>query len=96
MEFDGSVRIAWTADGYAAIFVRAPRRGPAELAAFARTVADAALLERTVADLRAALQRAHPGAFELRAHRRVPEGDEPHLVITLDPPRREPNADPDG
>ena len=95
IELDGSLRLAWSADGLAAIRVFAPRRERAELLAFARAVADAALVERTVGGLRATLQREYPGAFELRAQRHPREGEEPYLVVTLDPPRREPSPEPD-
>ncbi len=95
MELDGSVRIAWAADGFAVIRVLAPRRSRSELAAFARTVADVALVERTLVGLRAALRDLHPGAFELQAHRLVREGEEPHVTITLNPPKGEPNLDLD-
>ena len=40
----------------------------AELEAFARGVADVALLERTLPDLRVALRRRYPGAFDLHTH----------------------------
>jgi hypothetical protein len=95
IELDGSLRLAWAAEGFTTIRIFAPRRERAELLAFARAVADAALVERTVGGLRTALQRHYPGAFELRPQRLPREGEEPYLVVTLDPPRGEPNPDPD-
>jgi len=95
IELDGSLRLAWSADGFFAIRVFAPRRDRVELIAFARVVADAALVERTVSGLRGALQQLYPGAFELRAQRHPRDGEEPYLVVTLDPPRHEPNPDPE-
>lgn len=97
MELDGSVIIAWDADGFSAIQIRAPRRTVDELQAFARAVADAALVHRSASALRAAL-RAHlpadPGFdLEPRARHRYP--GEPHLLVTLRPPRGEPNPDPE-
>lgn len=89
---DGSVRIAWQADGYEAIDVYARWRSRAELDTFARDVADAALMNRTVRELQHALRVQHPGEFELvpyphdRAAARV--------VIRVNPPRGEPNPDP--
>jgi hypothetical protein len=89
---DGSVRIAWEADGYSAIDVYARWRPRAELAAFARDVADAALVNRTLADLRVALRREHPGEFELVPYPHERSG--PRVVVRLNPPRGEPNPDP--
>jgi hypothetical protein len=91
MEPDGSVRIAWNADGYVAIHVYA-RFWPGEtLSAYARGVADAALTNRTVADLRRALRAQYPGEFEMEA----PDADAPdHRVrISFHPPRGEPNPE---
>ena len=89
---DGSVRIAWEADGFGAIDVYARWRSRAELAAFARDVADAALFNRTVADLRSALRREHPGEFDLLAEAHERSG--PRVVVRFHPPRGEPNPDP--
>ena len=86
IEPDGSVRIAWDADGYEAIHVVARFREREELEGFARGVADAALFERTVADLRVALRAAFPGAFELST--REPAGGPWRVVVTFLPPRR--------
>jgi hypothetical protein len=93
IEPDGSVLIAWHADGFEAIRVRARFRPREELEAFARGVADAALLERSLGDLRAALRRAYPGAFDLIA--REPSSGPRHVVITFHPPKGAPNPDPE-
>ena len=92
LQHDGSIRIAWQADGFEAIFVRARFRPAGELEDFAKGVADVALLERTLADLRTALRKHYPGAFELVT-------DEPvsapgRVIISFHPPRGEPNPDP--
>ena len=89
---DGSMRIAWEADGFEAIVVRARFRPAMELDAFARGVADVALLERSLTDLRTALRRRYPGAFDLIT-------DEPasrpwQVIVSFHPPRGEPNPDP--
>jgi hypothetical protein len=89
---DGSIRIAWQADGYEAIFVRARFRPAGELHSFARDVADVALLERTLSDLRSALRARFAGAFDLLT-------DEPataagRIIVSFHPPRGEPNPDP--
>ena len=55
LQQDGSIRIAWQADGYEAIYVRARFRPAHDLVGFGRTVADVALLERSLPDLRPAL-----------------------------------------
>ena len=91
MESDGSVRIAWEADGYVAIHVYArfwPRRA---LNDYARDVADIALTNRTVPELRRSLRAIHPGAFDFEA----PDADAPdrRVRITFHPPRGEPNPD---
>jgi hypothetical protein len=91
MEPDGSVRIAWNADGYVAIHVYA-RFWPREtLNDYVRGVADAALTNRTIADLRRALRAEFPGEFEMEA----PDADAPdHRVrISFHPPRGEPNPE---
>lgn len=86
IEPDGSVRIAWQADGFEAIHVVARFREREELEHFARGVADAALFERTLHDLRVALRAAFPGAFELST--KEPHGAPWRVVITFLPPRR--------
>ena len=89
---DGGIRIAWLADGYEAIDVYARWRPPEELVAFASRVADAALFDRSVADLRSALRRAFPGEFDmvLEPHSRIG----PRVVVRFHPPKGEPNPDP--
>jgi hypothetical protein len=92
LQQDGSIRIAWQAEGYEAIFVRARFRAAGELEAFASGVADTALLERTLPDLRTALRKRYPGAFDLVT-------DEPisrpgRVIVSFHPPRGEPNPDP--
>lgn len=91
VERDGSVRIAWHADGCEAIHVRAPFRTPEELGAWARGVADEALLERTVRGLHARLRERYPGAFDLGT--RHPAGQPGTLLITFHPPKGTPNPD---
>lgn len=92
VEIDGGVRIAWSADGFEAIHVYARWRPREELEGFARAVADAALFNRTVPDLRIALRAGFPGEFEFEA---VTRGRaEPRVVIRFHPPRGEPNPDP--
>ena len=86
------IRIAWQADGFEAILVRARFRPPAQLEDFARGVADVALLERTLSDLRTALRAAVPGRLRPR-HRRT--GDPPwQVIVRFHPPPGEPNPDP--
>jgi hypothetical protein len=88
---DGSVRISWTADGYQHIDVYGRWRTRAELDSFARDVADAALFNRNLEDLRKSLQRTRPGEFDLvpYPHDRVA----PRVVVRLHPPPGEPNPD---
>ncbi|CAN5697090.1 hypothetical protein BH18CHL1_BH18CHL1_08990 [soil metagenome] len=90
-ELDEGVRIAWTADGFESIQVVAPWRPAEDLAAFARAVADAALIERTLAALSIALRRDHPGAFELVPVRHDKRGAK--VIVRLLPPPGEPNPD---
>lgn len=86
------MRIDWQADGFSAIVVRAPFRTRLELEDFAQGVADVALLERTLPDLRTALRARYPGAFDLLT-------DEPveapwRVIVRFHPPRGEPRPDP--
>jgi hypothetical protein len=87
---DGSRRIAWAADGFDAIDVYARWRGAQELDAFARAVADVALLDRTVNDLRTALRQRFPGQFDLVVDTRP---DSRRVVVSLHPPPGIPNPD---
>jgi hypothetical protein len=97
-DISGAVRIAWAGDGYESISVAAPRRGRDELDEFASGVADEALLNRTLHDLRTALRRRFDGTFDIegRDARRLGTGsrEEPHVLVTLHPPHGEPNPDP--
>jgi hypothetical protein len=92
LQHDGSLRIAWQADGYEAIVVRARFRPTAELEELARGVADVALLERTLPDLRRALRKRFPGRFDLITDEPV---DAPgRIIVSFHPPPGEPNPDP--
>jgi hypothetical protein len=93
MEADGSVRIGWHAEGYVAIHVYARFWPRSEMDRFAQRVADVALTNRTVADLRRGLRGELGGsAFEMEA----PDADAPdrRVRISFHPPRGEPNPDP--
>ena len=92
LQHDGSIRIAWQADGFEAIVVRARFRLRGELETFASGVADVALLERTLPDLRTALRQRYPGAFDLVT--REPTTAPWEVIVTFHPPRAEPNPDP--
>jgi hypothetical protein len=93
LQGDGSIVIAWQADGFASIAVRARFRPREELEALARGVADVALLERSLHDLRVALTRDFPGDFDLLT--REPAGRPGEVVVSFHPPRGEPNPDPE-
>ncbi|MDP8905211.1 MAG: hypothetical protein M3N29_07840 [Chloroflexota bacterium] len=88
---DGSMRIAWQAEGYVAIHVYAQFWPHEALADFASQVADAALTNRTVPDLRRELRRRFGGTFDLQA----PDEDAPdrRVVVAFHPPPGEPNPD---
>lgn len=96
-DIEGAIRIAWSADPYETIKVLAPRRGREELEEFARGVADEALLERTVHDLRVALRQRFDGTFDLETREARVRSDaseeEAHILVTVHPPRTE--GDPD-
>jgi hypothetical protein len=93
VEPDGSVRIAWLADGFEAIHVYARFWPSSEVARRAQGVADIALTNRTVHDLRRGLRQEFGGDFELQA----PDDDAPdrRVAVYFDPPRGTPNPDPD-
>lgn len=94
MQPDGSTRIDWHAEDYVAIHVYARFWPPEDAAHFAQQVANVALVNRTVADLRRALRRELGGsAFEMEA----PDADAPdrRVRISFHPPRGTPNPDPD-
>lgn len=92
LQQDGSIRIAWQADGFEAIYVRARFRPAPDLDGFARTVADVALLERTLPDLRTALRKAYPGQFDLVTEE--PLAKPGRVIVSFHPPPGEPNPDP--
>lgn len=91
MERDGSVRIAWQADGYEAIHVYGYFWPPQEVQLLAQGVADTALVNRTVHDLRHGLRQRFGGTFEIQA----PDEDAPdrRVVVSFHPPPGEPNPD---
>jgi hypothetical protein len=88
---DGSVRISWLADGYEAIHVYARFWPVEQLIAWASGVADVALTNRTLHDLRRGLRQRFGGAFDVEA----PDQDAPDRRVALffHPPRGEPNPD---
>ncbi len=90
---DRSVRIDWAGDGRNLIRVYAPWRGEGELTSFARRVADLALVNRTVADLTAALRGEFDGTFDLDTREPESEGGEGAVVVSLHPPAGTPNPD---
>lgn len=91
MEHDGSVRIHWQADGFEAIHVYARFWPDGEAQRRAQTVADVALTNRTVHDLRRGLRLHFGGGFQLQA----PDEDAPdrRVAIFFDPPRGVPNPE---
>ena len=91
MESDGSVRIAWAAEGFEAIHVYARFWPAEEVSRRASGVADIALTNRTVHDLRRGLRALYGGTFQLQA----PDEDAPdrRVAVFFDPPRGEPNPD---
>ena len=92
MEPDGSLRIAWHAEGYVAIHVYARFWPAVDLRRFAGAVADVALTNRSLADLRRGLRTEFGGAFEMEA----PDADAPdrRVAIRFHPPPGTPNPDP--
>ncbi|HEV8516224.1 MAG TPA: hypothetical protein VGQ47_01135 [Candidatus Limnocylindrales bacterium] len=97
-DIEPAVRIAWAGAGYTQIKVVAPRRTRGDLDAFASGIADEALVNRDYASLRAALRRRFGGTFDIDA--RQPGSElgggpaEPLVLVTLHPPKAEPNPDP--
>jgi len=85
------VRIAWQADGYVAIHVYARFWPASQLSRFASGVADAALTNRSLADLIRALRREFAGALEIEA----PDADAPdrRVAVRFHPPPGTPNPD---
>jgi hypothetical protein len=92
LESDGSVRIHWQADGYDAIHVYARFWPSAVLGELASGVADIALTNRTIGELRRSLRARYPGEFDIEA----PDADAPdrRVRVSFHPPRGEPNPDP--
>ena len=91
IEADGSIRIAWDADGYQAIHVRARFRSREELADYARGIADEALFDRTLSGLRVALRARYLGAFDLTTHE--PPSRPWTVIVDFHPPRGTPRPD---
>jgi hypothetical protein len=91
MEQDGSIRIAWNAEGFEAIHVYARFWPNEELTRRAQAVADVALTNRTVHDLRRGLRNQFGGDFELQA----PDEDAPdrRVAVFFVPPIGVPNPD---
>jgi hypothetical protein len=92
VELDGSIRIAWNAEGHDTIRVYAPRRTAEELASFAQSVADHALVNRTVRELRVALREEFDGTFDIDS-RRERAGRTPFVMVAMHPPRGIPNPE---
>jgi hypothetical protein len=92
LESDGSIRIAWEAEGYVAIHVYARFWPLSTLTEFASGVADIALTNRSVAEVRRAMRARYPGEFDMEA----PDADAPdrRIRVNFHPPRGEPNPDP--
>ena len=92
VEMDGSVRIAWNAEGFEAIHVYARFWPSGEVERRARLIADVALTNRTLHDLRRGLRHAFGGGFDLQA----PDEDAPdrRVAVFFDPPAGTPNPDP--
>ncbi len=91
-DLEAGVRIAWAADGFDLIHVQARWRSREELQEFARGVADAALFNRTLSELRTALRREFPGLFELETTRHGLGGA--RVIVRFHPPPGQPNPDP--
>lgn len=93
MEPDGSVRIAWQAEGFEAIHVYARFWPSREVQRRAQGVAEIALTNRTVHDLRRGLRERFGGGFDLQA----PDEDAPdrRVAVFFDPPAGTPNPDED-
>jgi hypothetical protein len=91
VEPDGSVRISWSAEGFEAIHVYARFWPSDEVQRRAQGVADVALTNRTIHDLRRGLRERFGGSFNLQA----PDEDAPdrRVAIFFDPPAGEPNPD---
>lgn len=84
MQDDDSVRIAWTAEGFEAIHVYARFWPVEEVRRRAQGVADIALVNRNLHDLRRGLRLQFGGTFSLQA----PDEDAPdkRVAVFFDPP----------
>ena len=85
------MRIAWLADGYEAIHVLARFWPDAHLQQLAQGVADVALTNRTLHDLRRGLRLSFGGTFDIEA----PDQDAPdrRVVVHFHPPRGTPRPE---
>ena len=85
------MRIYWQADGFDAIHVYARFWPSDEVQRRASVVADVALTNRTVHDLRRGLRQRFGGTFSLQA----PDEDAPdrRVAVFFDPPAGMPNPD---
>ena len=90
---DGSVRIAWEADGFVGVRVVAERRPASELVDYARRVADIALFNRTAHTLRSGLRAEFGGAFEFETGGGRGDLRDGHILVRFLPPRGNPNPD---
>lgn len=93
MEADGSVRIYWQAEGFEAIHVYARFWPGEEVHRRAQGVADVALMNRTVHDLRRGLRQRFGSGFELQAP--VEDAPDKRVAVFFDPPAGTPNPDDD-
>ena len=93
MQDDDSVRIAWTAEGFEAIHVYARFWPIDEIRRRAQDVADIALVNRNLHDLRRGLRQRFGGTFSLQA----PDEDAPdkRVAVFFDPPVGPPNPNAD-
>jgi hypothetical protein len=89
MQEDDSVRIAWSVEGFEAIHVYARFWPPDEVRRRAQGVADVALFNRNLHDLRRGLRQRFGATFSFQA----PDEDAPdkRVAVFFDPPRGEPN-----
>jgi hypothetical protein len=93
MQEDDSVRIYWAAEGFEAIHVYARFWPLEEVRRRAQGVADVALVNRNLHDLRRGLRQQFGGTFSLQA----PDEDAPdkRVAVYFDPPRGQPNPNED-
>ena len=93
VEMDGSVHIAWTTNEHSEIRVYAPKRSNEELTAFARRVADHALVARSLPELRRELREEFKATFDIDSRPPRSRDEAGSVVIRLLPPRGEPNPE---